>query len=504
MSESVDEPSSSDSNEVEELDSLVDYGGRLPVVVLVGRPNVGKSTLFNVLTQSRDALVADFPGLTRDRQYGISKRGNRPFLVVDTGGMVAGDDQLSGMTEDQSLTAIDEADLILFLVDYRSGPHPDDHAIARTIRERHAKTGQSPETRLVINKTESIEAELAASEFYDLGFGQPCVIAAAHKRGIQSLVDAIQSTATVQVDEFDAEQALLAREMAQEGAIRVAIVGRPNVGKSTLVNRLAGDARVVASDIPGTTRDCVEVPIERDGKKYLLVDTAGLRRKGKVSEVVEKFSIVKTLQAVERADVVLAMVDAQGDIGGQDARILGLIVERGRSIVLAVNKWDCMSRAERTVVKIDVERKLPLLNFAPMHCISALHGSGMRELFRSIDRAAKAAQVDFSTSDLTRILEQAVHHHPPPTVGGRSIRLRYAHQGGENPPTIVVHGNRTDALPESWKRYLSNAYREAYDLYGTPVRLIFKSGDNPFEGKKNTLTPTQLRKRKRMMRHVKK
>lgn len=476
-------------------------GSQLPVVVLVGRPNVGKSTLFNVLTQSRDALVADFPGLTRDRQYGVATRGGRPFLVVDTGGMSAGQDALSGLTEEQSLLAVEEADLILFLVDYRGGNHPDDLEIARSIRSRLNSGAGAAEVRLVVNKAESVDADIAAADFYSLGFGQPLVISAAHGQGINTLIDDIHAT---QVQESkDAKLAAEARESLYEDALKIAIVGRPNVGKSTLVNRLVGESRVLASDVAGTTRDSVAVPIERDGQSYVLIDTAGLRRRGKVQEAVEKFSIVKTLQAVEQADVVLAMVDAQGDIGGQDARILGLIAQRGRSMILAVNKWDCMSRAERSIVRNEIERKLPLLNYAPLHCISALHGSGLRELFESIEQVAASASTNFSTSELTRVLEQAVQHHPPPSVGGRAIRLRYAHQGGENPPTIIIHGNRTDSLPDSWKRYLANVYKEAFDLVGTPVKLIFKSGDNPYEGKKNKLTPTQARKRKRMLRHVK-
>ncbi|MEM8816754.1 MAG: ribosome biogenesis GTPase Der [Pseudomonadota bacterium] len=461
----------------------------LPVVALIGRPNVGKSTLFNRLTRSRDALVADYPGLTRDRQYGYGKLGPCPYLVIDTGGVAGGETGIEERMVEQSVRALEEADIAIVLVDGREGLTAADEHVASLAR-RHAKRAW-----LAVNKAEGLDQDMAASEFHALGLGQPVAVSAAHGDRISALMDAA-------LEEF--EDAVEGDEDEEDDQLRIAVVGRPNVGKSTLVNRLLGEERVVVYDQPGTTRDSVAIPFERNDQKYLLIDTAGIRRKARVHEAIEKFSIIKALQAIEQAQVVLAVIDAHEGVTEQDVSLLGLIVERGRALVVAVNKWDGMARDERHKVRDDLERRLPFLDFAERINISALHGTAVGDLLPAAGRALKAALRDMPTTALTRELEAAVTAHPPPLVRGRRIRLRYAHQGGRNPPVIVIHGNQTERLPEAYRRYLVNRFRKTFRLKGTPVRLSFKTSDNPYKGRRNKLTPRQQRRRKRLMKHHKK
>ncbi|MGH8444378.1 MAG: ribosome biogenesis GTPase Der, partial [Solimonas sp.] len=454
-----------------------------------GRPNVGKSTLFNRLTGTRDALVADLPGLTRDRQYGTGQYENRAFIVVDTGGLMPESaDPLAALAEEQAQLALEEADHVLFLVDVQRGRTGADESIARHLR----KLGK-PLT-LLVNKSEGHPHAQAAADFYALGLGEPMTISAEQGQGVNQLLRQV----------LEKLPAVAPEPPDDEGTVRVAIVGRPNVGKSTLVNRLLGEERLLAADHPGTTRDAIAVPFEYDGHPYTLIDTAGIRRKARVWEAVEKFSIVKTLGAIERAHVVIAVVDAQSDIGEQDAKLMGLIAQRGRAMVLAVNKWDGLGGGEREQVRYQVSLKLPFLDYAPVHFIAAKHGSGFGELMEDVQAAYEATTREFSTPELNRILEASVEAHQPPAVLGRRIKLRYAHQGGRNPPRIVVHGNQTDKLPESYKRYLSNRFRDALKLKGVPLLLSFKTGDNPFKDKKNVLTGRQIKKKRRLMARVKK
>ena len=464
----------------EPSDPLAPSAPALPVVVLVGRPNVGKSTLFNRLTNTRDALVADLPGLTRDRQYGQGRFEGRGFIVVDTGGLSpAENDALAVLAEEQAAIALEEASHILFLVDGLEGCLPDDLAIARRLR----KFGK-PLTVLV-NKAEGRTKTAIANDFHALGLGEPLPVSAEHGDGIPNLLREILK---------DAPPADFASD---DGVIRVAVVGRPNAGKSTLVNRLFGEARLLTSDIAGTTRDAISVRFERDGHQYELIDTAGIRRRSKVSEVIEKFSIVKALQAVERAHVVIVAVDAHEEIGVHDAKLMGLIAQRGRAMVLAVNKWDHLDADAKQTVRTDVDFKLPFLDYVPPHFISALHGSGLRELMEDVVTAYEATTRDIPTPELTRALERAVDKHSPPAVLSRPIKLRYAHQIGTNPIQILIHGNQTDKLPTSYHRYLVNEFREAFALKGVPIQLSFKTGENPFKGKKNVLTNRQIKKKKR-------
>ncbi len=459
----------------------------LPVVALVGRPNVGKSTLFNRLTRSRDALVADYPGLTRDRQYGFGKLGPVPYIVIDTGGIAGGEIGIDERMADQTARALEEADVALVLVDGREGLTAADEYVADLAR-RNAKR-----VYLIVNKAEGLDSAIVGSEFHALGLGEPLAVSAAHGDRIQSLMDTVLDGFEVEEEEDDDDSKPL----------RLAVVGRPNVGKSTLSNRLLGEERFVVYDQPGTTRDSVAVPFERHDRKYLLIDTAGIRRRARVHEVIEKFSIVKALQAIERAQVVVAVLDGQEGVTEQDVSLLGLVLERGRALVVVVNKWDGLSPDERKKIRDDLERRLPFLDFAERMTISALHGTAVGDVLPAVERAFSAAMRDMSTTELNRELEAALVAHPPPLVRGRRIRLRYAHQGGRNPPVIVIHGNQTDRLPEAYRRYLVNRFRKAFKLKGTPVRLSFKTSDNPFKGKRNTLTPRQERKRKRMMKHLK-
>ncbi len=464
----------------------------LPVIALIGRPNVGKSTLFNQLTRSRDALVADFPGLTRDRQYGQGRLGERPYLVVDTGGLVGDERGLDSLMAEQVWLAVEQADAVVFLLDARDGINLSDHQIAERLR-RSGKT-----VWLALNKADSVDTGGIAAEACALGFGQPAAIAAAHGRGVSALIDQVLGALPPSAGGHeDAPEA--------EPGIRLAVVGRPNVGKSTLINRMLGEQRVLAFDQPGTTRDSIYIPFERDGQAYTLIDTAGVRRRSKVNEVVEKFSVIKTLQAINDADVAILVLDAHaGEAVDQDASLAGNIIDSGTALVLAINKWDGLDDDQRQWFRTQLERRLPFLAMAERYFISALHGSGVGNLYDAVQAAHRAATIKVPTPELTRLLEQAVHAHQPPLVQGRRIKLRYAHQGGQRPPVIVIHGNQTERLPPSYKRYLNNYFRQALRLVGTPIRLEFKTGDNPYKGRRNSLTARQQRRRKRMIRHVKK
>lgn len=439
-----------------------------PTLVIVGRPNVGKSTLFNRLTRSRDALVADMPGLTRDRHYGRGRLGDRPYLVVDTGGFEpsAKEGIMQEMAR-QAEAAIAEADVLLFVVDGRAGLTPQDQAIADRLR----KTGR--QLLLVVNKCEGVNRPLVAAEFHELGCGTPLVISAAHGDGVRELLDEALTG-------FPYED-----ELAEAGAgPRVAVAGRPNVGKSTLINSLLGEERVIAFDMPGTTRDAIEVPFSRNGRDYTLIDTAGLRRRGKVFESIEKFSVIKTLQAIEECNVVILMVDASQGISDQDAHIAGFAIEAGRALVVAVNKWDAVDEYAREIFKLNIERKLNFLGFARMHYISALRGEGVSGVLGSVDKAWSAASTKLSTPQLTRALIAAVGKQAPPRQGLFRPKLRYAHQGGRNPPLIVIHGNALDHLPAAYRRYLERTFMEVFKLQGTPLRVEFKSSSNPYHDKK--------------------
>ncbi|WP_456380032.1 ribosome biogenesis GTPase Der [Thiolapillus sp.] len=459
----------------------------LPVIALVGRPNVGKSTLFNRLTRSRDALVADQPGLTRDRQYGVGRMGTRPYVVVDTGGISGEREGVEMLMDKQVRLAIEEADHIFYLVDAREGLAGADEQIAAELR----KTGKS--ITVVANKAESLDSDIAGAEFHALGLGDPVAISSAHGHGVKPLINKV--LASLPPAEKD--------ETAEQRGTQIAVVGRPNVGKSTLINHLLGEERLVAFDKPGTTRDSIQVPFEHNGRQYTLVDTAGVRRRARVAEAIEKFSIIKTLQAMEQANVVLLVLDAHQGISEQDATLAGHVVESGRALVVVINKWDGLHSDERDRIKSELERKLPFLSFAEVLFISALHGTGVGHLMKAVDAAYRAATRDLKTSDLTSILEQAIMEHQPPLVRGRRIKLRYAHQGGQNPPIIVIHGNQTESVPLTYQRFLVNRFRKAFKLWGTPVRIEFRTSDNPFKGRRNKLNVRQQQKRRRLMKHVK-
>jgi GTP-binding protein len=438
-----------------------------PVIAIVGRPNVGKSTLFNRLTRSRDALVADFSGLTRDRHYGNGRVGEREFICIDTGGFepVAKTGILAEMAK-QTKQAVVEADVVIFLVDARLGMAPQDRVIADFLR----KTGRP--VILAVNKAEGMAHATVTAEFFELGLGEPVAISSAHGDGVRYMID-------------DALDALgLPDEPEEEDRtdkpMRIAVVGRPNVGKSTFINTLIGEERVIAFDMPGTTRDAIDVPFTRNGKPYVMIDTAGLRKRGKVFEAIEKFSVVKTLQAIADANVVILMLDAQQDISEQDAHIAGFIVDAGRALVLAVNKWDGMDDYQKERARTDIARKLRFLDFANVHPISAIKGFGIKELFKDVDAAYAAAMSKMPTPKLTRILEEAVEFQQPKRVGMSRPKMRYAHQGGSNPPIVVIHGNALSGVTDSYRRYLEGRFREAFKLRGTPLRLEFRTGQNPF------------------------
>ncbi len=439
-----------------------------PVIALVGRPNVGKSTLFNRLTRSRDALVADLPGLTRDRHYGEGRVGERPFLVIDTGGFepVAKEGILHEMAK-QTKQAVAEADVVVFIVDGRQGLTPHDKTITDFLRKAGRKV------MLVVNKSEGMKYTSVTADFYELGLGDPYVISAAHGDGVADLVSEALDLAT-------ADQPEEVENDTKVRGIKIAIVGRPNVGKSTMVNTLLGEERVIAFDMPGTTRDSIEIPFERDGKHYTLIDTAGIRRKGKVFEAIEKFSVVKTLQSISDANVVLLLLDAQQDISEQDAHIAGFVLESGRALVVGVNKWDGLNTDQREHIKREIDRKLSFLGFAKMHFISAINGTGIPPMLKSIDAAYAAAMRKLPTPQLTRALQEAVDHQQPRRKGSIRPKLRYAHQGGQNPPVIVVHGSALDAIDANYKRYLEKHFRESFSLTGTPLRIELRSGKNPF------------------------
>lgn len=484
----------------------------LPVVALVGRANVGKSTLFNRLTRTRDALVADFPGLTRDRKYGSVNFEGMEFIVVDTGGIDGNEQGIEVEMADQSLKAIDEADVVLFLVDARAGATVGDQAIAA-----HIRRVEKP-VFLVANKTDGLDADTAVADFYSLGLGEIYPIAAAHGRGVTSLLQTAllpflqQQAPDAEQDDDAAEQGVGFAEVSEEEAaaeaarlrsahIKLAIVGRPNVGKSTLTNRILGEERVVVYDMPGTTRDSVYIPMKRNERDYTLIDTAGVRRRGKIDDMVEKFSVVKTLQAIEDANVVILVLDARQGISDQDLSILGFVLNAGRSLVLAVNKWDGLNDSVKDDIKRELDRRLGFIDFARLHFISALHGSGVGNLFESVEEAFDSATKRVSTSLLTRIMKMAQEDHQPPMVAGRRVKLKYAHAGGYNPPIIVIHGNQVKDLPDSYKRYLMNYYRKALQMMGTPIRVEFREGENPFTPtKKNTETALQKYKRERLLK----
>ncbi len=462
----------------------------IPTIVFVGRPNVGKSTLFNRLTRTQDALVADFPGLTRDRKYGAASFDGKPFLVVDTGGIGVEDIAVDALMASQSERALEEADHVFFLVDARAGLTPTDEKVALHLR-KHGKN-----IHLLVNKTDGLDEAVFSAEFQQLGFPKTYSISATHGRGIQQLLKAVTS------DFPPAPPAALLDKA--DGATRVAIIGRPNVGKSTLVNRMLGEERMVVYDMPGTTRDSVEVPFEHGGKHYMLVDTAGIRRRSRVDEKIEKFSIIKTLGSIQDAHVCVMLIDGQEDLTEQDLHLMGFIINAGRGLVVAVNKWDGLDADHKDHIKEAILRKLKFAEFAKFHFISALHGSGVGLLFKDINEAYRSAIKQLSTPELTRILQDLVAKHPPPLVHGRRIKLRYAHAGGQNPPLVIIHGNQVDELPLSYQRYLIKEYTRRLKLVGTPLKVLFKGGENPYQGKKNTLTKTQVKHRKRMMTWVKK
>jgi GTP-binding protein len=456
----------------------------LPVVAIVGRPNVGKSTLFNALTRTRDALVADIPGVTRDRQYGISRVGAAPCLLVDTGGLVSNAEGIDYLTAQQVHQAINESELVLFIVSARDGLMAEDAEIAALLRRSSRKVV------MVANKIDGLDEDTAMADFASLGMGDLLPIAATHRRGLESMMKVVDRHLPVLPETDD--------EGADADRMRLAIVGRPNVGKSTLVNRLLGEERVLAFDQPGTTRDTISVPLERDGQLYELIDTAGVRRRSRISDVVEKFSTIKALQAIDRAHVVILMLDASEGLTDQDTTLLGHVLTQGRALVIALNKWDGLDADHRKRVRSELDRKLTYVNWAQRVTISALHGSGIQELINAVQVAWKSALKDFSTPELTRVLKAAFDAHQPPMKQGRTAKLRYAHAGGKLPPRIVIHGSRTDTVPDGYRRYLVNRFIKHFKLKGTPVFLSFRDSDNPYKDRKNILSRRQLDKRKRL------
>ncbi len=460
----------------------------LPVVALVGRPNVGKSTLYNALTRSRDALVADLPGVTRDRHYGICRLGERPFMVVDTGGLTEREDGIDALTAQQVRVAVDEASVVVLMVDARDGLLPQD----RTILDELRRSGKP--LVLAVNKTDGLDEDGALAEFARFGLAAMLPLSAAHNRGTDDLVETLLPL--LPADEAPPDEADL--------GIRVAIIGRPNAGKSTLINRLLGEDRLIVSDVAGTTRDPIHVPLQRDGRRYTLVDTAGVRRRARVEEAVEKFSVIKTMQAISAAQVVVLMIDARENLAEQDLTLIGHVLEEGRALVIAVNKWDGMDAYDRQQCERALDRRLEFAIWAKRVFISALHGSGLRELMRAVVRAHASATVTMTSSDLTSTLEKAYESYQPPLVRGHAPKLRFAHPGGSNPPTVVIHGSRTRHIADSYRRYLENVFRKRYKLEGTPVRIEFRESENPYAGRKNVLTESQQRKRQRMIRTMKK
>ena len=459
-----------------------------PVIALVGRPNVGKSTLFNQLTKSRDALVADLPGLTRDRKYGDACIDNKSFIVIDTGGIGESEQGVDAPMAEQSQQAILEADIVLFLVDARAGLTPSDVQIADQLRMR------GKPIHLVVNKIDGLQEEVGMAEFHRLGLGEMHAIAASHGRGVTLMMERILA-------EFPEDEPF---EEDLESGIRIAIIGRPNVGKSTLVNRLLGEERVVVYDMPGTTRDSIYIPYERQGQRYTLIDTAGVRRRGRIDETVEKFSVIKTLQAVKDANVVVMVMDAHESIVDQDLNLLGFVLETGRALVIAINKWDGMTEYEKLTLRNDMQHRFDFIPYVKIHLISAKYGTAVGDLYPSIKRAYESAMIRVPTNRLTTLLEDAVQQHQPPLVGGRRIKLRYCHMGGQNPPLFIIHGNQTESVPAVYKRYLENIFRKVLRLTGTPVRIEFKTSDNPFKDRVNKLTEGQAERRRRFVQSHKK
>lgn len=459
----------------------------LPVIAIVGRPNVGKSTLFNRLTKTRDALVADFPGLTRDRRYGEGELGGRRFVVIDTGGITGGEVGVDSAMASQSTQAIAEADLIFLLVDARQGLTSVDESIAANLRQA------ARPVYLVVNKIDGVDPNIALADFFRLGITNTLAITASHGRGVKHLME--HALAGLPKSAVPAQR--------HAGGIKIAVVGRPNVGKSTLVNRLLGEQRVVVYDEPGTTRDSVYIDYERNGEHYTLIDTAGVRRRKNVRLSVEKFSIVKTLKAIDDANVVVLMIDAHEGLVEQDMHLMGHTIDAGRALVIAINKWDGLEEDSRAWLKQELQRRLRFAEFADLHFISALHGSGVGNLYKSIRAAYRAATDTLGTNRLTSILQDATQDHPPPMAKGRRIKLRYAHAGGRNPPIIIIHGSQTSEVPAHYSRYLEKAFRRALGLHGTPIKIEYRSGDNPYAGRSNKLSARQVSKKRRLMKHVK-
>ena len=462
----------------------------IPVFALVGRQNVGKSTLFNRLTKTRDALVANYPGLTRDRKYGEGSMFGKRFMLIDTGGITGTEEGIDSIMAEQSMLAIQEADAVMLIVDSKVGLTPLDSHLAEYLREKECVV------YLVANKIDGVNPDIASAEFFELGLKNIYPTTATHGRGVKNLMESVLESfpESNQKDE----------DVRQEKGIKIAIVGRPNVGKSTLVNRILGEDRVIVFDEPGTTRDSVYIEYQREDTKYTLIDTAGIRKRKNVSLTVEKFSIVKTLQSIDDANVVVFLIDAQEGLVDQDMHLMGTIVDAGRALVIAINKWDGLNDYSKDRVKVQLDRRLHFVKFADLHYISALHGTGVGNLYKSIESSYASAIDKLSTNKLTLILQDAVIHHQPPLVRGRRIKLRYAHAGGKNPPIIVIHGNQLDEIPSHYSRYLEKTFCRALDLHGTPVKIEYRSSENPYEGKKNKLTNRQISKKRRLMKYVKK
>ncbi|NBX84906.1 MAG: ribosome biogenesis GTPase Der [Gammaproteobacteria bacterium] len=465
----------------------------LPVIAIVGRPNVGKSTLFNCITRTKAALVADFPGVTRDRQYGKALYQHKPFMVVDTCGLGESDEDIDVLASQQAQLALTEADVIFFVVDGRAGLTPVDIDIANELRKL------TKPLYLLVNKSESQQQSIVSSEFQALGFKNVHCVSAAHQRGIADILDEVTAEWPMESERpdfiFNSDSKL---------PIKVAVIGRPNVGKSTFINRLVGEERVVVYDMPGTTRDTIEIPVELYGQPYIFMDTAGIRRRARVSEKIEKFSVIKTLQAVDASDVCLILINGQEPITDQDMHLIDYVVQAGKALVIAFNKCDVLTDDDKKFIKQKIELRMPFQDYYQIRFISALKGFGMRQLWTDIQEAYKASSASHATSFLTKILQQAVDSHQPPLVNGRRVKMRFAHMGGVQPPIVVIHGNQVEALPDSYRRFLKNYFLDALNLTGTPLELIFKSGENPFAGKKNKLTQRQMDKRKRLKKFIKK
>lgn len=460
-----------------------------PVIALVGRPNVGKSTLFNRLTRSRDALVANLPGLTRDRRYGEGQSEGRHFIAIDTGGITGHEEGIDSEMAAQSLQAIDEASVCLLLVDARDGLAPDDHKIVDYLRRNNKNS------YLVVNKVDGLDADQASAEFTGLGMAGLFPISASQGRGVATMLETVLADWPAEADSDEEEDA--------ESGIKIAVAGRPNVGKSTLVNRMLGEDRVVVFDQPGTTRDSIYIPFERRDQRYTLIDTAGIRRRGKTRETVEKFSVVKSLQAIQDANVVIMVIDARDGIVEQDLHLLGYVVETGRALVIALNKWDGMDQEEKDKVRSEIRRRFAFVDFAKIHFISALHGTGVGDLYDSIHKAYASARKKLATNQLTQLLQVIVNDHAPPTINGRRIKLRYAHAGGQNPPTIVIHGKQTRKLPGDYSRYMEKSFRKLLKLEGTPLRIELRSDDNPFVKGEKDLTQQQIAQKRRIRKNRK-